>query len=101
MQIPRGKRVFLIMDLVIILFSLTNSHNISPTKYGNNYLFSRLGPSFGGGLGGGHDLTICDNSNIYNASYTNFPCTYNNITTYDRDFFTTSEVEVFEMKDNE
>jgi len=95
------------VDSNAFLFTLTNPHNILPTKYpvqpsktqhtvyhGNGY-----GPTFGGG----HDLYVCTNSNSNNSSYTNFPNTYtdttgqgNNTFTGTRNF-TASDIEVFKL----
>ncbi len=60
------------------IFTLTNIHNIQPTKFPNSihqqyslYFSNGYGPTFGGG----HD--ICINSDFMNAThYANFPHSY-------------------------
>lgn len=87
------------------LFTLTNPHNIPPTKYlynnNGNCLYGSAyhGPVFGGG----HDMRICTQSNSNNGSYTCFPHSYNGPNTRGENTFTgaknfrTAEIEVFEM----
>jgi hypothetical protein len=90
------------------IFTLTNPHGISPTKYsiqkteysiydGNTY-----GPIFGGGF----DLYVCDNSQTITNSYTNFPHSYIDTTNRGNATFTggrnfqTSEIEVYRLLKN-
>ena len=96
-----------VADSKAFLFTLTNSHNIPPTKYpiqattaqySTNHN-SGYGPTFGGG----HDIHVSSDSNSNNSSYTNFPNTYtdatgkgNNTFTRNRNF-TTSDIEVFKL----
>jgi len=95
------------IDSNAFLFTLTNPHNIPPTKYPvqpstTQYTVnhnSGYGPTFGGG----YDFNICSNSNSVNSSYTNFHYTYtdttgrgNNTFTGSRNFMTT-DIEVFKL----
>ncbi|CAF0794126.1 unnamed protein product [Adineta steineri] len=91
-------------DRTSFLFTLTNPHNIPPTKYAINrdrvtsiiYDGSGSGPKFGSGC----DICISNNSNINNDSYTNFPGLYNDTTGKGNNTFTgarnftTSEIEI-------
>ncbi|CAF0815357.1 unnamed protein product [Adineta steineri] len=95
-------------DNAAFLFTLTNPHDIPPTKYNNKSFFhgidaiyddSGSGPTFGNGS----DIYISDSSNNINSSYTNFPTTYydttgegNNTFTGAKNF-TTSDIEVFKL----
>jgi hypothetical protein len=95
------------VDSNAFLFTLTNPHNILPTKYPVQpsktqhavYHVSGYGPTFGGG----NDLCVSTNSNSNNSSYTNFPFSYtdttgqgNNTFTGTRNF-TASDIEVFKL----
>ena len=96
-------------DNAAFLFTLTNPHNIPPTKYaikpdqvGNAvFLFSSYGPTFGGG----YDIHIPNGSDSYNSSYHNFPHSYNDTTGKGNNTFTgaknftTSDIEVFKLAD--
>ena len=96
-----------VFDSKAFLFTLTNPHDIPPTKYpvaptktqNTVYHNSGYGPSFGGG----HDVHISSNSNSNNSSYTNFPYTYTDTTGKGHNTFTgsknfmTSDVEVFKL----
>ncbi|CAF0959503.1 unnamed protein product [Adineta steineri] len=89
------------------LFTLTNPHNIPPTKYTvkpewvryaiHNY--DRGGPIFGANF----DINVSDNSNSNNSSYSNFSRSYSDTTGYGNNTFTgtksftTSEIEVFKL----
>jgi len=87
------------------LFTLTNPHNIPPTRYSaksndNNSIFchSTYGPTFGSG----HDIYICNNSNVSgNNCSSYFPGSYQDSTGRGQATFTgafnfqTSEIEVF------
>ena len=89
------------------LFTLTNTHNILPTKYlikpgseGNAvYHNSGYGPTFGDG----HDLHLAANSNSNNGSYSNFPYGYTDTTGQGNNTFvgsynfTTTDIEVFKQ----
>jgi hypothetical protein len=94
-------------DATAFLFTLTNPHNIPPTKYfiksyrvgtaiygKNNY-----GPTFGAG----HDIYLANNSNSNSASYIYFPHSYIDTTgQYEKTFagdknFSTSDIEVFKL----
>ncbi|CAF1380556.1 unnamed protein product [Adineta steineri] len=95
-------------DSAAFLFTLTNPHDIPPTKYNNKSFFhgidaiyddSGSGPTFGNGS----DIYISDSSNNINSSYTNFPTAYydttgegNNTFTGAKNF-TTSDIEVFKL----
>jgi hypothetical protein len=93
-------------DTNAFLFTLTNPHNIPPTKYPvqptmtqySIYDSSGYGPTFGG-----HDVHVSSNSNSNNSSYSNFSDTYtdttgkgNNTFTGSRNFMT-SDIEVFKL----
>jgi len=88
------------------LFTLTNPHNIKPTKFtcknpiyaqGNNPLG---GPAFGGG-----DIYISPQSHSDSTSCTNFPTSYNDTTGKGDKLFTgaksfkTQDIEVFKVID--
>lgn len=88
------------------LFTLSNPHNIPPTKYNINprYNFGIFcsivyGPIFGGG----HDIVVFTNSNQNNSNYTNFPNSYvdttgkGNLTFTGTNNFITNEIEVFSV----
>jgi hypothetical protein len=94
-------------DTTAFLFTLTNPHNISPTKYLINsgyvgyavYHYSSYGPTFGYG----HDISLVNASNSNNSSYAKFPNSYtdttgkgNNTFTGARNF-TVSDIEVFKL----
>ncbi|CAF1288674.1 unnamed protein product [Rotaria sp. Silwood1] len=94
-------------DSTAFLFTLTNPHNIPPTKYlidsahvGNAvYHNSDYGPTFGSG----HDIYVANGSNGNNQSHTKFPSGYldttgkgNNTFTGEKQF-TVSDIEVFQL----
>lgn len=93
-------------DSTAFLFTLTNPHNIPPTKYlikgGNEgnaiYDHTSYGPTFGGG----HDIYLVNNSNSSNSS-TNFPNSYVDTTGKGNSTFTgsnnflVSDIEVFKQ----
>ncbi len=94
-------------DTTAFLFTLTNPHNIPPTKYiikpdnSQHAVYHRndYGPTFGGG----HDIFLVNASNLNKSSYTGFPNTYldttgngNNTFTGARNF-TVSDIEVFKL----
>jgi hypothetical protein len=94
-------------DSNAFLFTLTNPHNIPPTKYSvpttntqhTVYHNAGYGPTFGAG----HDLHVCSNSKSVNSSYSGFPSTFadttgrgNNTFTGSRTFMTT-DIEVFKL----
>lgn len=89
------------------LFTLTNPHNIPPTKYPLQPSEKQHAVSYTSNDGpksnGEHRIHICSNSNSLNDSYINFPHTYadstgqgNNIFTGNRNFLTT-DIEVFKL----
>lgn len=92
-------------DKTAFLFTLTNPHNISPTKYmiksGNEgnavYHHSGYGPTFGG-----HDIHIANNSNTSNSSI-GFSHSYVDTTGKGNSTFTgassflVSDIEVFKL----
>ncbi len=92
-------------DTTAFLFTLTNPHNIPPTKYLINstgsavYHKSDCGPTFGGG----HDIHLANASNANNSSYTGFPNYYTdttgkgNATFTGARNFTTSDIEVYKL----
>ncbi len=94
-------------DTTAFLFTLTNPHNIPPTKYlitpgtGTNAVYH--GPSYGPTFGGGHDIHLANASNANNASYSNFPSSYTATTGKDNNTFTgaknftASDIEVFKL----
>ena len=88
----------------LLIFTLTNMYNISPTKFPNSdtsksiYDHSNCGPIFGGG----HDIRICFNS----SNYTNFPHSYKDVLgkgysifkgDNDNYNFNLKEIEVFKL----
>eukprot|EP00026_Physarum_polycephalum_P011907 Phypoly_transcript_12155.p1 GENE.Phypoly_transcript_12155~~Phypoly_transcript_12155.p1 ORF type:complete len:331 (+),score=42.69 Phypoly_transcript_12155:133-1125(+) len=95
------------------LFTITNPHNMPPTKYvykkalasAHTHTHSDIcgkadnGPTFGAG----HDLCIYNNCNLVKSSYFNFPSSYEDTTAYKSNTFTGStnfivqEVEVYQM----
>ncbi|CAF4683036.1 unnamed protein product [Rotaria sp. Silwood2] len=94
-------------DTTAFLFTLTNPHNIPPTKYLINpdnianavYHHSGYGPTFGSG----HDIHLANASNSNNSSYIGFPSGYldttgksNNTFTGARNFIA-SDIEVFKL----
>lgn len=97
-------------DTQAFLFTLTNPHNIPPTKYPINpakssnavYHFHAHGPCFGDNA----DIHIVNNSNATNQfprSFTKFPISYmdttgqGNKTFTGQQDFTTSDIEVFKL----
>lgn len=88
------------------LFTLTNPHNIPPTKYLTKYNRTehavyhktKYGPTFGNG----HDIYVVDNCNT-SSSYTNFPYAYTDTTRKDiatftgTRYFTIYDIEVFKL----
>ena len=94
-------------DRTTFLFTLTNPHDIPPTKYCLNdaritstvYRNADYGPTFGGGF----DLVVAGGSNANNLSYTNFPHSY--IDTTGKGYktftgaknFTTSDIEIYRL----
>jgi len=87
---------------------LTNPHRIPSSKYSiiqNQYSIhdtSTYGPTFGGG----HDLHVCDNSQLATSSYSNFPYSYNDgtnrgyVTFTGSKNFLTSDIEVYRLMEN-
>jgi len=95
-----------VQDSQSFLFTLTNPHNIPPTKYpisnaGTDnaiYCSSDYGPTFGGG----HDIYIASFANTNTGNYCNFPSSYQDTTgrgnatfTGQRNGWTVSDIEVF------
>ncbi|CAF0959568.1 unnamed protein product [Adineta steineri] len=94
-------------DGTAFLFTLTNPHNIPPTKYTIMsdlatraiYNYSGYGPMFGGGP----DICIYNNSNSNNFMCSIFPWSYDDSTGYDNNTFTgaenftISEIEVYKL----
>lgn len=90
------------------IFTLTNPHDIPPTKYQNSrpeyaiHAANNYGPTFGGG----HDIYVCNQSHINTGSTTNFPHSYidttgKNYTTFaGNKNFQTSEIEVYRLETN-
>ena len=90
------------------IFTLTNPHDIPPTKYSIQHVrysisdVERYGPIFGGG----HDFCVHGNSHTEANSYFNFPHSY--IDTTNRGYatftggknFQTSEIEVYRLVRN-
>lgn len=86
------------------LFTLTNPHDISPTKYFirsdriQNAVYHKI--DFGPTFGSGHDIYVANNCNS-NSSSINFPYTYTDTTGKDNGTFTGSryftiyDIEVF------
>lgn len=87
------------------IFTLSNPHNIPPTKFlpGSNPSPTAIsckkkdGPSFGGG----YDIHVSDNSNVNAESYTFFPISFIDSTRKGytlftgKKNFTTTEIEVY------
>jgi hypothetical protein len=93
-------------DTTAFLFTLTNPHNIPPTKYlikpgGTNAV--NHGGSYGPTFGGGHDIYVANASNANTTSYTNFPHAYTDTTGQGNNTFTgaknftTVDIEVFQL----
>ena len=96
-----------INDTTAFLFTLTNAHNIPPTKYlfkpssevGEAKCGEVLEPTFVFG----HDLVLAANSNSNNSSYSNFPYGYTDTTGHGNNTFagsynfTTTDIEVFKL----
>jgi hypothetical protein len=94
-------------DTIAFIFTLTNPHNIPPTKYLIQtdktgyavYHNSSYAPTFGGG----HDICLANASNANNSSYANFPHSYTDTTgkgnaTFTGAYnFTTSDIEVYKL----
>jgi hypothetical protein len=94
-------------DTTAFIFTLTNPHNIPPTKYliqtdKTGYAVnhsSNYAPTFGGG----HDISSANASNANNSSYANFPFSYTdttgkgNATFTGAKNFTTSDIEVYKL----
>ena len=94
-------------DTTAFLFTLTNPHNIPPTKYAIKsdktahavYHASDHGPTFGAG----RDIYLANSSNANNTSSTTFPNSYNDTTgkasaTFTgAKNFTASDIEVFKL----
>ena len=94
-------------DFNAFLFTLTNPHNIPPTKYPvqpatiqySIYDYIGSGPAFGGGC----DMNVYSNSNSNESSFFGFPHTYTDINGKGHNTFTgsknfmTSDVEVFKL----
>ena len=91
------------------IFTLTNIHNIEPTKFPNSdksysvYHYFNQGPTFGGG----HDINICSDF-INNKPYCNFPHSYQDILgkgksiltgdlNNNNKYFKLKEIEVFKL----
>jgi len=85
------------------IFTLSNPHNIPPTKYPRKqqstfaiFSYSTYGPTFGNG----HDIYVANNSNQNSTSYTNFPYAYEDSTGKGQNtftgakYFTTTDIEV-------
>ncbi|CAF4457444.1 unnamed protein product, partial [Rotaria magnacalcarata] len=94
-------------DTTAFLFTLTNPHNIPPTKYlistGQSGNAVAHNASDLAKFGGGRDLKFANASNANNSSYTKFPHTYLDTTGKGNDTFTgaynftTSDIEVFKL----
>jgi len=90
------------------IFTLTNPHKIPPTKYSIKNVQYSIGDVNGCGpiFGGGHDLHVCDNSQMTTGSYSNFPHSYNDTTNRGNATFTgsrnfqTSDIEVYRLVKN-
>ncbi|CAF1122271.1 unnamed protein product [Rotaria sp. Silwood1] len=94
-------------DTTAFLFTLTNPHNIPPTKYIINpdkteyavYHRYDYGPTFGSG----HDIYLTNASNLNVLNYTEFPGSYldttrkGNATFTGARNFTVSDIEVFKL----
>jgi hypothetical protein len=94
-------------DATAFLFTLTNPHNIPPTKYVINpthimyavYHDSKGGPAFGSG----HTLYVASESQYNGASYTSFPSAYIDTTGKNLNTFTGAykfgicDVEVYKL----
>ncbi|CAF0825844.1 unnamed protein product [Didymodactylos carnosus] len=93
-----------VKDSSAFLFTLTNPHHISPTKY-YNYQFPQFAVrhhiEFGPTFGGGSDIKIESDSNKNDNSYINFPHSYTDTTRKGRvtftgsKNFTTNDIEVY------
>jgi len=94
-------------DTTAFLFTLTNPHNIPPTKYlinpDDTQCAVRHCSAYGPTFGGGHVINLANNSNSNNLSYTAFSNTYTDTTGKGNDtftgakYFTASDIEVFKL----
>ncbi|CAF3086898.1 unnamed protein product [Rotaria sp. Silwood2] len=89
------------------IFTLTNPHNIPPTKY----IISPTkvvhavahSPAYGPTFGGGFDLHVCDESQSTEDSYFKFPTSYDDttgkgeLTFTGNNHFVTSDIEVYRL----
>ncbi|CAF0723796.1 unnamed protein product [Adineta steineri] len=92
------------MDRTAFLFTLTNPHGISPTKYstkssGEHAVASNaMGPTFGH-----YDISVYPNSNLNSESFIKFPTSYIDITgkgylTFTGSTnFTTTDIEIYRL----
>jgi len=86
------------------LFTLTNPHNIPPTKYsisGSDAIYDE--PTYHATFGGGHDIRVYSNAHQNQKSYSVFPHSYDdttgkgNTTFTGTDNFTVADIEVFSV----
>ncbi|CAM4790217.1 unnamed protein product [Rotaria magnacalcarata] len=94
-------------DTTAFLFTLTNPHDIQPTKYmigGGTIAYAvHHGDDRGPTFGGGHDIYLANSSNSNNSSYIGFPMAYVDTTgkgnkTFTGAFnFTAADIEVFRL----
>jgi hypothetical protein len=95
------------VDSNAFLFTLTNPHNIPPTKYPiqrsrkANAVYHKHG--YGPTFGAGHDLHVASNSNSNYTSYATFPYAYSDTTGQGSNTFTghrnftVADIEVFKL----
>jgi hypothetical protein len=93
-----------VTDRTAFLFTLTNPHGISPTKYpikssGDHAVVpNAMGPTFGQ-----YDICIYPNSNLNSQSFIKFPTYYNDttgkgyLTFTGSTNFTTSDIEIYRL----
>jgi hypothetical protein len=92
-----------VADTKSFIFTLTNPHEIQPTRYNcKNNLYSICDTAaYGPAFGGGHDINV--SPTFDSASYTNFPHTYidttgkGNITFTGNSKYTPADVEIFQV----
>ncbi|CAF3889225.1 unnamed protein product [Rotaria sp. Silwood1] len=89
------------------IFTLTNPHNIPPTKY--NIRPTKVlhavahSPAYGPTFGGGFDLHVCNESQSTNDNYSKFPTSYDDttgkgeLTFTGSSHFAISDIEVYRL----
>jgi hypothetical protein len=92
-------------DSTAFIFTLSSPYSIPPTKYtqGEETQYAICCMPTLIGFGGGRDISVHDNSNQNNSSYTHFPTTYIDSTGKGQNTFTgarnftTKDIEVYSV----